>query len=62
MEGLWMPWWFRWLMFVPLIMLQGLNLFWYNLILKVLWRGIVSREVDDSRSDDEDAAEDEKDD
>lgn len=53
-----MPWWTKWAMFVPLAMLQGLNLFWYNLILKVLWRGIVANEVDDSRSDDEDDKDD----
>ncbi|KAF8973622.1 TLC domain-containing protein [Flammula alnicola] len=52
-EGVYMPGWMQYQIFLPLFLLQGLNLFWYYLIFKVLYRGIMTNEVDDHRSDDE---------
>ncbi|CCM03186.1 uncharacterized protein FIBRA_05308 [Fibroporia radiculosa] len=65
-DGVWMVWWMKYQVFVPLVLLQLLNLLWYVLILRIGVRaaaGIFSQEqaekVTDERSDDE---EDEKDD
>ncbi|KZV72108.1 longevity assurance proteins LAG1/LAC1 [Peniophora sp. CONT] len=52
-EGVWMVWWMKWQMFGPMMMLQILNLFWYYLILRVLYRTITTGDADDVRSDDE---------
>ncbi|KJA30181.1 hypothetical protein HYPSUDRAFT_32286 [Hypholoma sublateritium FD-334 SS-4] len=60
-EGVYMPAWMPYQIFVPLLLLQGLNLFWYSLMTKILIRGIMTSEVDDHRSDDEGGDEDEHD-
>ncbi|KAF8205065.1 longevity assurance proteins LAG1 LAC1, partial [Pholiota molesta] len=52
-EGVYMPGWMRYQIFLPLFLLQCLNLFWYNLMAKILIRGLMTSEVDDHRSDDE---------
>jgi very-long-chain ceramide synthase len=40
-KGVWMVWWMKWQIFTPLLLLQFLNLFWYVLIWRVLWRYVV---------------------
>ncbi|VDB90085.1 unnamed protein product [Peniophora sp. CBMAI 1063] len=52
-DGVWMVWWMKWQVFAPLVLLQALNLFWYYLILRVLYRTITIGDADDVRSDDE---------
>jgi len=37
-EGVWMVWWMKWQIFVPILLLQALNLFWYYLILRIAYR------------------------
>jgi acyl-CoA-dependent ceramide synthase len=37
-KGVWMVGWMKWQIFAPLLLLQFLNLFWYFLILRILWR------------------------
>ena len=37
-DGVWMVWWMKYQIFAPLLLLQCLNLFWYYLILRILWR------------------------
>jgi hypothetical protein len=37
-----MVWWMKWQIFTPLFLLQFLNLFWYILIWRVLWRYVLS--------------------
>lgn len=37
-DGVWMVWWMKWQIFAPILLLQVLNLFWYYLILRILWR------------------------
>ncbi|PPQ93570.1 hypothetical protein CVT25_005562 [Psilocybe cyanescens] len=58
-EGAYMPRWMHFQVFLPLLVLQLLNLFWYYLINKVLIRALVSNEVDDSRSDHEEDTDEE---
>ncbi|KAJ7211269.1 longevity assurance proteins LAG1/LAC1 [Mycena pura] len=53
-EGTYMVWWMKPVMFVPLAVLQLLNVFWYHLILRILIRAIATAQADDVRSDDED--------
>lgn len=55
-DGVWLVWWMKYQIFVPLLLLLFLNLFWYFLILRITYRvfsGPVERVVD-VRSDDED--------
>ncbi|VDB90082.1 unnamed protein product [Peniophora sp. CBMAI 1063] len=52
-DGVWMVWWMKWQVFAPILLLQILNLFWYYLILRILWRAVMVGETDDVRSDDE---------
>ncbi|KAG8865229.1 hypothetical protein FRB96_000119 [Tulasnella sp. 330] len=63
-EGIWMVSWVRWQIFVPLFLLQLLNIFWYVLILRIGYRALTKKELTDERSDDEDDGEvdDEKED
>ncbi|KAJ6462133.1 longevity assurance proteins LAG1/LAC1 [Mycena sanguinolenta] len=56
LEGLYMALWIRDQMFFALCVLQGLNLFWGWLILRILYRTIMVAETDDDRSEDEDEA------
>ena len=37
-EGVWMAWWLRYQIFLPILLLQLLNLFWYFLIWRILIR------------------------
>ncbi|CAE6486651.1 unnamed protein product [Rhizoctonia solani] len=63
---LYMAWFSKYLVFLPIFLLQLVNLFWYFLILRILVRAIFAPDldkVDDDRSDDEgDDADDESDD
>ncbi|KAH9999694.1 TLC domain-containing protein [Russula compacta] len=52
-QGIWMVWWMKWQIFTPLVFLQCLNLFWYFLILRILWRAVTGRSLQDDRSDEE---------
>ncbi|TFY75026.1 hypothetical protein EWM64_g8983 [Hericium alpestre] len=59
-DGVWMAKWMKWQIFTPILLLQMLNLFWYFLILRILWRALTApTKVTDDRSDDEDEAEEE---
>jgi len=55
--GAWLVWWMRYQIFTPLFLLQLLNLFWYFLILRILFRALYTGSPDDDRSDDEDDGE-----
>ncbi|KAI0032043.1 longevity assurance proteins LAG1/LAC1 [Vararia minispora EC-137] len=59
LEGVWMVWWMKWQIFVPILLLQILNLFWYFLILRIAYRAVTSTEISDVRSDDESDGEEE---
>ncbi|KAG6911187.1 hypothetical protein DXG01_003054 [Tephrocybe rancida] len=48
--------------FLPIALLQCINLFWYYLMCRILWRSIMTSKTEDSRSDDEDDGEDEPED
>ncbi|EPQ59908.1 hypothetical protein GLOTRDRAFT_125743 [Gloeophyllum trabeum ATCC 11539] len=62
-QGVWMVWWMKWQIFVPILLLQFLNLFWYYFMLRILWRALADPAgATDVRSDDEDDGEDEDDD
>ncbi|TFK75816.1 longevity assurance proteins LAG1 LAC1 [Pluteus cervinus] len=52
-EGTYLVDWVQYQALIPLLLLQGLNLFWYYLILRVLYRAVVHHQADDDRSDDE---------
>ena len=71
-DGTYLVYWMRYQVFLPLVLLQLLNLFWYYLMIGILVRsvesgpaqayidnliynrGIVTKKVDDERSEDED--------
>ncbi|KAG9122202.1 hypothetical protein FRC07_001525 [Ceratobasidium sp. 392] len=60
-----MPSWMKYQIFLPIFLLQLVNLFWYFLILRILVRAIFAPDldkVDDDRSDDECDGDDEGDD
>ncbi|KAF8812532.1 longevity assurance proteins LAG1/LAC1 [Phlegmacium glaucopus] len=59
-EGVYMPGWMQFQIFLPLFLLQILNLFWYYLIMRILIRAVHKTGIDDDRSDDEDEGEDDK--
>jgi hypothetical protein len=44
-KGVWMVWWMKWQIFIPILLLQFLNLFWYFLIWRILWRYVIFRTV-----------------
>jgi acyl-CoA-dependent ceramide synthase len=52
-KGVWMAPWMKWQIFTPILLLQLLNIFWYLLIWRILWRVITSNSLQDARSDDE---------
>ncbi|KAJ7232419.1 TLC domain-containing protein [Mycena rebaudengoi] len=52
-EGIWLAPWVRYQVFVPLVLLQALNIYWFVLILRVVGRTVVASEIEDERSDDE---------
>ncbi|OCH84674.1 longevity assurance proteins LAG1/LAC1 [Obba rivulosa] len=59
-DGVWMVWWMRYQIFVPLLLLQILNLFWYMFILRILKGQVLAlmgARTTDVRSDDEDEKE-----
>ncbi|KAI0796696.1 TLC domain-containing protein [Abortiporus biennis] len=57
-DGVWMVWWMQYQVFVPILLLQFLNIFWYIMfILRVALRAILERTATDVRSDDEDDGE-----
>ncbi|KAF5390515.1 hypothetical protein D9757_002711 [Collybiopsis confluens] len=58
-NGTYLNWWMKYQVFVPILLLQFLNLFWYYLIIRILVRALISSEVGDVRSDDEDDGEEE---
>ncbi|KAF8605523.1 longevity assurance proteins LAG1/LAC1 [Ceratobasidium sp. AG-I] len=54
--GLFMAWWVKYQIWLPIFLLQLVNLFWYFLIWRILIRAIFATDldqVDDDRSDDE---------
>ncbi|KAF7301749.1 TLC domain-containing protein [Mycena indigotica] len=56
-DGVWLVGWMRYQVFIPLVLLQLLNLFWFYLILRILLRTILTATTDDDRSDDEEEEE-----
>ncbi|KAJ7368394.1 longevity assurance proteins LAG1/LAC1 [Mycena albidolilacea] len=52
-EGTYLVGWMQYQVFIPIMLLQCINLFWYFLILRILVRTILISETDDDRSDDE---------
>jgi acyl-CoA-dependent ceramide synthase len=58
--GAWMAPWMKYQIFVPILLIQLLNIFWYFLIWRILLRALFSSKLDDERSDDEDEGEDPK--
>ncbi|KAJ7498822.1 longevity assurance proteins LAG1/LAC1 [Mycena latifolia] len=60
-EGSYLVGWMKYQVFIPIALLQALNLFWYYLILRIIVRAIITSKTEDDRSDDEgDDEEDEK--
>jgi len=53
-EGVWMAPWMQWQIFAPLALLQAVNLFWYFLIWRIVYRAVFKSKIADERSDDED--------
>jgi len=53
-DGVWLAWWMKYQIFIPIVLLQIVNLFWYFLILRIAYRTVVSSQLVDERSDDED--------
>ncbi|TRM67750.1 TLC domain-containing protein [Schizophyllum amplum] len=39
--GVWLAWWMKYQIFVPIALLQLLNVFWYYLMLRVLYRCVI---------------------
>jgi len=60
-DGVWMAWWMRYQIFIPIFLLQLVNLFWYVLIWRVLIRALFFKKLADERSDDEDEGDDKDD-
>ncbi|KAI9467019.1 longevity assurance proteins LAG1/LAC1 [Lactarius psammicola] len=54
-KGVWMARWMQWQIFTPILLLHCLNLFWYFLIWRILWRTVTGTSLKDERSDDEDS-------
>ncbi|TBU32801.1 TLC domain-containing protein [Dichomitus squalens] len=61
-DGVWLVWWMKYQVFLPLLLLQFLNLFWYFLVWRIAIRAIRDIEISDVRSDDEDDGEPDDDD
>jgi len=51
-DGLWMVWWMQYQVLAPIILLQLVNIFWYFLIWRVLFRALFQSELEDERSED----------
>jgi len=56
----WMVWWMKWQIFTPIFLLQCINLFWYFLIWRILFRVVFLNIQKDERSDDEEDSEESK--
>ncbi|WVQ99875.1 hypothetical protein IAU59_007018 [Kwoniella sp. CBS 9459] len=54
LQDKWLDWWMKWQIFVPIFLLQLINLFWYFLIWRILLKAVFSQGLSDERSDDED--------
>jgi acyl-CoA-dependent ceramide synthase len=52
-KGVWMVGWMKWQIFIPLVLLQFLNIFWYFLIWRIFLRAVMGSSLKDERSDDE---------
>jgi len=53
-KGVFMPGWIKWQIFTPILLLHFLNIFWYILIWRILWRAVTgTSKIEDERSDDE---------
>jgi len=52
--GAWLAGWMRYQIFIPLLLLQILNIFWYYFILRIALRSLKPSTMTDDRSDDED--------
>ena len=75
-EGVYLAGWMRYQIFLPLFLLQLINLFWYYLIIRILvrldiflsylfiahkhFRAVRQTDVDDDRSDDESEGDNDK--
>ncbi|KAG6336842.1 hypothetical protein ID866_2238 [Astraeus odoratus] len=60
-EGAWLAGWMKYQIFVPILLLQMLNLFWYYLIWRIAIRQVylsITSTLTDERSDDEDNGDD----
>jgi len=53
LDGVWMADWMRYQMFIPILLLQFLNLFWWYLLWRIMYRALFGGEITDDRSDDE---------
>ncbi|WWC93633.1 hypothetical protein V866_000468 [Kwoniella sp. B9012] len=60
LEDKWLDWWMKWQIFVPIFLLQLINLFWYFLIWRILIKAVFYNDLRDERSDDEDEPEGEQ--
>jgi len=60
-DGVWMVWWMKYQIFIPIFALQLINLFWYYLILRIAYRAMKEETITDIRSDDEDEEEEKED-
>ncbi|KAI0677592.1 TLC domain-containing protein [Trametes maxima] len=41
-DGVWLVWWMKYQVFIPLVLLQLLNIFWWFLIWRIAWRYVLS--------------------
>ncbi|KIK67248.1 hypothetical protein GYMLUDRAFT_860765 [Collybiopsis luxurians FD-317 M1] len=53
-NGTYLTWWMKYQIFVPLLLLQLLNIYWYRFILRIIIKALLSDSVDDERSETED--------
>lgn len=60
LQDRWAAPWLRYMIFLPIALLQLLNLFWYFLILRIMFRTLVTGNAADERSDGEEEEEDAK--
>jgi len=52
-DGVYLTSWMKYQVFIPMLLLQFLNVFWYSLMTKILVRAIKTAQAEDDRSDDE---------
>ncbi|KAF5363341.1 hypothetical protein D9756_000463 [Leucocoprinus leucothites] len=57
-QGTYLAGWMRYQVFIPLLLLQFINLFWYYLMVRILYRAVKTHDATDTRSDDEDDGDD----